>query len=211
MRLLLGVLALTALVAASGSGGASARPESLPYYEARTFTPNWSGTAHRVAPFRLRTQTGAVLTNDDLAGKIHVASFIYTRCSAICPTLVANLRRVSLAITDPRLVFVSYSVTPDLDTPEVLADFGREHRIDADRWKLVTGDARQIYALARDSYFASDERLRETLSTSDAFLHTEQVVLVDGSGRIRGVYNGTQPFEMTHLTSDIKSLLLDAR
>lgn len=178
----------------------------LPYYESSDLTPKWEGSSHHVGAFALTTQTGAPLTDRDLAGRIHIASFIYTRCAGICPMLVASLKRVQSAVASPEVLIVSYSVTPDLDPPEVLATFGRDRGIDATRWKLVTGDKAQIYGLARDSYFASDERFRTTLAEPDAFLHTEKLVLVDGKGRLRGVYNGTQPFEIDHLIADARAL-----
>ena len=198
------LILLLALLPAAACHRASA--SALPYYESSDFTPQWTGSAHRVGAFQLTSQTGAPFTDRDLAGRVHVASFIYTRCSAICPSLVSNLKRVHAAIDDPQVVIVSYSVTPDLDPPSVLAAFGRERGVDPGRWKLVTGDRDQIYRLARDTYFASDERLRATLADDGAFLHTEKLVLVDREGKLRGVYDGTQPFEIDHLIDDARSL-----
>jgi protein SCO1/2 len=192
-------------VVAAGCGRAAASG-ALPYYADRDFTPHWSMMAHRVGAFSLVSQTGATLTDRDLAGHLHVASFIYTRCSAICPVIVSSLQRVEAAVAGLDVLIVSYTVTPEVDTPTVLAAFGRERGIDPSRWKLVTGDKAQIYRLARDSYFSDDERLRKTLSDQDAFLHTEKVVLVDRTGRLRGIYNSTQPFDMERLVGDIRSL-----
>ena len=196
-------LLFLALAPAVACGHAAA---PLPYYESSDFTPNWTGSRHHVGAFSLTTQTGEPITERDLAGRVHVASFIYTRCSALCPTIVSNLKRVQAAVQDPNVVIVSYSVTPDLDSPAVLAAFGEERGIDPARWKLVTGDRDRIYALARDTYFASDERLRATLTAPGAFLHTEKLVLVDRRGRLRGVYDGTQPFEIDHLIEDARTL-----
>lgn len=204
MRLLAVCAALLASTACHRGEAAA-----LPYYESSDFTPTWTTSAHRIGAFSLTTQTGAPITDRDLAGRIHVASFIYTRCSAICPMLVSNLKRVQAAVDDPGMLLVSYSVTPDLDSPAVLEVFGREQGIAADRWKLVTGDRDQIYSLARDSYFASDERLRATLDQADAFLHTEKLVLVDRQGKLRGVYDGTQPFEIDHVIDDARMLLAE--
>jgi protein SCO1 len=181
--------------------------QTLPYYGSPALTAEWTATAHRTSEFSLLTQTGERLTNADLAGRVHVVSFIYTRCGLVCPRLVKSLTRVQAEIADPRLWLVSFSVTPEADSPEVLAAFGRERGIDAGRWKLVTGDKRAIYSLARDSYFASDERLRASSADPDAFLHTEKLILVDASGQIRGVYNGTQPFDVEHLMQDVRVLL----
>ena len=195
---------ILALLPASACGRAAAPP--LPYYASSDFTPTWTGSTHHVGAFSLVTQTGAPFTDRDLAGRVHVASFIYTRCSAICPRLVSNLTRVQAAIADPNVVIVSYTVTPDVDSPTALAAFGRERGIDPARWKLVTGDRDQIYRLARDTYFASDERLRATPADTGALLHTEKLVLVDRAGKLRGVYDGTQPFEIDHLIEDARTL-----
>ena len=199
-------LLVVAALLAAGCSRVSADRGDLPYYDGRDFTPRWTATSHRVGAFSLVAQTGAAITDRDLAGRIHVASFIYTRCAAICPAIVSSLKRVEAAIVDRSVLIVSYSVTPELDTPSTLAAFGRERGIDASRWKLVTGDKRQIYALARDSYFADDTRLQTTLVGDDAFLHTEKVVLVDGAGRLRGVYNATQAFDIDRLIADIGAL-----
>ena len=118
-----------------------------------------------------------------------------------------SLTRVQAALDEPGVVIVSYSVTPELDSPQVLAAFGRERGIDPARWKLVTGDRNQIYSLARDTYFANDDRLRATLTDASAVLHTEKLVLVDRQEQLRGVYNGTQPFEIDYLIEDAQTLL----
>jgi protein SCO1/2 len=110
-------------------------------------------------------------------------------------------------VADPALRFVAYSVTPDLDPPSVLADFAQEHNLDPARWTLVTGDKAQIYRLARESYFADDDRIRATIAEPGAFLHTEKVVLVDRDGRLRGVYDATQGFDMDKLMEDVIRLL----
>ena len=50
-----------------------------------------------IAPFSLVTQAGQRISERDLDGRIHIASFIYTRCSAICPLVVAQLAGASFA------------------------------------------------------------------------------------------------------------------
>lgn len=195
-----------AAVAAVASGGWEAS-DPLPYYGSADLTPQWTETAHRVGAFRLTTQTGEAFDAAELVGRPYVASFIYTRCSVMCPTLVRQLTRVSEAVSDPRFLLVSFSVTPDLDTPDVLAAFGRSKHIEPTRWKLLTGSKQSVYALARDGFFATDERLRTLLDPVDALLHTERLTLVDATGRIRGVYNGSQAADVAHLIDDARALL----
>lgn len=198
-------VALTAYISVNGSGA------DLPFYGTRDFTPSWGGTAHRVGAFSLLNQTGAKFTDSDLRGRVHLASFIYTRCSGVCPALVASLRRVDRALQDDRFRIVSYSVTPDLDPPDVLAAYGAERNIDPKRWILATGDKSEIFRLARESYFASDEVMSKTLADPNAFLHTEKLLLVDGAGKLRGVYDGTLPSDVDHAIADARVLLIGQR
>ena len=188
--------------------GAAVRPaavaaSALPFYADASFTPHWTAVPHRIAPFSLTTQTGGRISDATLAGRPYVASFIYTQCAAVCPILVRQLARVQAAVGDVHIV--SFSVTPDTDTPAVLAAFGRERGIDPRAWSLVTGDRRTIYGLARTSYFADDSRVDAGLDET-AFLHTEKLLLVDGAGHLRGIYNGTQPHGVDQLIDDLTAL-----
>jgi protein SCO1 len=188
-------------IAAAGCTGAAAEVE-LPYYGSADFTPHWQPVAHRLPAFSLTTQTGAPLTDADLRGRVHVASFIYTRCPSICPVLIERLRPLQSALRDRADVsLISYSVTPELDPPPVLREFGEARHIDPAIWKLVTGSATEVRRLMLDFYFAADTRLG-----NDALLHTEKVLLVDREGHLRGVYNGTHAFEMEKLREDIARL-----
>jgi protein SCO1/2 len=173
---------------------------ALPYYDSADFTPRWRPTSARRLTFDLQSQTGARVTGADLAGRAYIASFIFARCSTVCPALVQQLKRAQEA-TSVRLV--SYTVTPAVDTPDVLASFGASRGIDPSRWLLLTGDAAAIYRAARTFYFAGDSRAS---GSDDEFLHTEKVLLVDGAGRLRGVYDGTLPFEIDRLIADAKTL-----
>ena len=110
------------------------------------------------------------------------------------------------ALGQQNVRIVSFSVTPDRDTPDTLAQFGKERGIDARSWSLVTGSKRAIYTLARESYFADDSRVGLAADDVTAFLHTEKLLLVDADGRLRGIYNGTQPFAVDQLISDLHRL-----
>lgn len=179
---------------------------SLPYYNSRDFTPHWTKVDHQVAPFHLIDQENRRFTERDLDGRIHVASFLFAQCPSLCPTLVQKLKPVHDAIRGRSdVVMVSYTVTPLTDTPEVLAEFGRRRAIDSARWRLLTGDLVEIGRVIRDSYFADDLRPIDGEPAS-RLLHTEKVLLVDRTRRLRGIYNGTQAFEMERLIEDIATL-----
>ena len=62
----------------------------------------------------------------------------------------------------------------------------------------------EIYKIARNSYFA-DEDFVKTKDES-AFIHTENFLLIDKKGRVRGVYNGTLAIETKRLLKHIELL-----
>lgn len=117
------VVLLAAIVLVSGAcaaGEADRMGQGLPFYDSPDFSPRGTDMVdHAVGAFALVTQTGAPLTDRDLYGHIHVASFIYAHCAGICPTMVQRLKEVQSAIaTRPDVLLVSYSVTPALDSPD---------------------------------------------------------------------------------------------
>lgn len=202
---LIGVVA--ALAAGLVSDAVKATPV-LPFYDSADLTPRWTrSSSHRISDFALVAQDGAHIARQDVLGKVHVASFIFTRCAGICPAMVTQLAKVQKNINGRDAVLVSYSVTPQDDTPEMLAAFGELRGIDPARWKLVTGDPEQIYALARTSYVADDGRLDAGKAATAQFLHTEKALLVDREGRLRGVYNATLPHDIDKLIADLDQLL----
>lgn len=182
------------------------RRGTLPYYDDATFAPRWTPGTHQIPSFSFDTQTGGTVSSSRLRGTPYVASFIYTQCAAVCPILVRQLTRVAHAFTPDQAHIVSFSVTPETDTPEALAKFGQERGINGRMWSLATGQKRAIYTLARSGFFADDARVGEDASDETAFLHTEKLLLVDGDGHLRGVYNGTQPFAVDQLIADLRVL-----
>lgn len=181
--------------------------DALPYYDSPEFTPRWHAGApdgfHRVAPFSLTNQLGATIDSAVVAGHPVVASFFFTSCGGICPELTENMARIDAA-APPAVVLLSHSVTPDKDTVAVLRGFARKHEVDSSRWHFLTGPRDEIYTLGRQSYFV-EENLGEPKGPDD-FLHTENIVLVDGEGHIRGVYNGLNKTAVDTLIQDLATL-----
>lgn len=185
---------------------------SLPFYNSADFTPEWIKKSdpifediHTIDAFNLKNQEGLTITNTSLEESIYVADFFFTICPSICPKMTSNLARIQKAFTADQVKIVSYSVMPWADSVSVLKNYAEVKNIDSEQWHLLTGETETIYKLARQSFFAEKEIGLN--KSSDEFLHTENFILVDGKGRIRGVYNGTLPIEMSRLQQDIETLL----
>ncbi len=181
---------------------------SLPVYNTPDFTPVWLNSGnrdsafHTIAPFAFTDQNGNTFDSKQLDGKIYAVDFFFTTCPGICPKLTANLGKVQDAFkNDPNVMLLSFSVTPETDNSGVLNSYAKNHNVSYDKWKLLTGARKDIYSLARRSFYA-DEDLGLQQNEND-FLHTENVLLIDAKGRIRGVYRGTLQLDIEKLIKEI--------
>ena len=159
---------------------------------------------HKISDFELVNQNGATITQATFDNKIYVADFFFTRCGTICPLMTSHMYALQNAfLNDEEVLLLSHSVTPVLDSVPVLKRYAENKGVLAAKWHLVTGPKKQIYDLARKSYFAV---LDEGDGGEQDFIHTEQFVLVDQNKRIRGYYDGTDPKEIQRILTDIALL-----
>ncbi len=184
----------------------------LPFYNQADFTPKWIAPdseefaqIHKIENFEFINQNGELISNKTMSGSIYVTDFFFTICPGICPKMTANMEIIHNQFKgESDIKLLSHSVMPWVDSVSVLKEYAVNKGIDSDRWHFVTGDKDEIYDLARNSYFAEKEI--GMVRNSHDFLHTENFILVDQNGRIRGVYNGTLELEMKRLIRDIKTL-----
>ena len=156
---------------------------------------------HTIADFELTNQNGEKITNKNYKDKIYVADFFFTRCQTICIAMAYNMSELqNLYKKDTEIMFLSHSVTPEIDSVTVLKEYADRKGVIDGKWNITTGAKTHIYELARKSYFAV---LDEGNGDENDFIHTEQFVLVDKEKRIRGYYDGTEKEDMDKLKEDI--------
>ena len=159
---------------------------------------------HTIADFSFTNQNGKTITQKDYEGKIYVADFFFTTCGTICPKMTSNLEEVQKAIiNNPKVMLLSHTVFPEVDTVEALKAYAIKHGVVDSKWNLVTGDKKEIYAMARKSYLAV--KLGKPSELYD-MVHTENFVLVDAKRRVRGFYDGTKKEDIQKLIEDINFL-----
>jgi protein SCO1/2 len=186
--------------------------DELPIYhpnqlDPRLVDPSVRGAEgeHHILDFALIDQHGDTFRLKDVGDRIIVADFFFTTCATICPKMTVQMARVQEAFKDEdRLLLLSHSVTPEIDSVPVLKAYADLHQADPRRWRMLTGDRKQIYHLARKSYFAA---MDEGDGGPDDFVHTENFVLVDPQRRLRGFYDGTNAKDVDRLIGDIHKLL----
>lgn len=159
---------------------------------------------HKISNFNLVNQNGNNISQEFYHNKIYVADFFFTTCPSICPIMTNNMLKVQEKIkNDPNVLIVSFSVDPKTDSVAQLKKYAKEKGVDDLKWNLLTGDKKQIYDLARKSFFVAEI---DKDSDSNDIIHTENFVLVDPDKRIRGFYDGTNLDEIKILISDLSLL-----
>ena len=159
---------------------------------------------HTVSDFTLINQNGDTITQEQYKNKIYIADFFFTRCGTICPIMTSNIGLLQKEfINDDDIMFLSISVTPDIDSVSVLRNYATNKGIIDSKWHVTTGNKKHIYELARKSYFAVVEQGDGGLQD---FIHTPNFILIDKKKQIRGIYNGTGVDDMEQIIEDIRIL-----
>jgi protein SCO1 len=153
--------------------------------------------------FALTGQDGKPVALGDFRGRALVVSFIYTACPDYCPLLTAKLVGVQDALGEAfgrQVAFVSITVDPALDTPEVLEHYALIHGADLDGWHFLTGEPEAIAAVTRAyGVFAMP-------AANDLVDHTFLTSLVDPEGQLRVQYLGYR-FTPEAFMADLVSLV----
>lgn len=143
-----------------------------------------------VPEFVLVNEQGRSTGLTELHGTVWIADFIFTRCAGTCPMIthrMSELAKESAATPAFRDVkFVSFSVDPDFDRPDVLREYGRANEANPSQWTFLTGTRDAVRGLVRTGFKLPVE---DQDDKAMPILHSEKLVVVDRLGRVRGAYD----------------------
>lgn len=175
------------------------QPKSLPIY---------GNPGHKIEAFSFTDQEGKTVTQDDIKGKIFVVEYFFTTCKGICPKMNENMVKVYEAFRGSNDVMIlSHTVDPKKDTVQAMKAYSLRFDADPKQWKFLTGDKKELYEKARNSYLVTAVDDTASVDIESDFIHTDHFVLVDRDGQIRGTYEGTKIGSINQLIGDIKELL----
>lgn len=162
---------------------------------------------HTIRDFSLTNQAGQVFHFPADSSRITVVNFFFTRCDGFCPAMTLQMKRISDMFSRNRLLqFVSVSVDPANDRPEILATYAKEHQINSAKWNLLTGQPAFIYELAKKDFLLDAMPDPEK---ADNYIHSSMLVLIDPQKRIRGYYDSLSKEQMDKLSDEIKVLITE--
>jgi protein SCO1 len=153
--------------------------------------------------FALISQDGARVALADYRGKVVAVAFIFTSCPDMCPLLTAKMVKVQDelgAAFGAKIAFVSITVDPARDTPEVLKQYAQAFGANLAGWTFLTGSPTEIREVERRygvfAAAAPDGNVDHTFLTS----------LIDPRGSLRLQYLGVQ-FDPEEFRGDLLSIL----
>jgi protein SCO1 len=153
--------------------------------------------------FTLTAQDGRRLALSELRGKVVVVTFIYASCADACPLLTAKMATLQDELGGDfgrKVFFVSITVDPERDTPEVLTRYAQAHGANLSGWAFLTGTPNEIRAMARQYGIYYKKQAAGDVD------HTFLTSLVDQRGTLRVQYMGIR-FDPDELLHDLQSLL----
>ena len=145
--------------------------------------------------YELVDTDGKPFGSRELRGTVYVASFFFSSCRSICPTIMRGVARLQDGFKKREIDgirLVSISVDPAGDTPEVLRAYASSLHVDPARWTLLTGPPDKIRSIVVDGFKTPMDRKEATPAEPMDIAHTGKLVLVDWEGRVRGYYDADE-------------------
>lgn len=159
-----------------------------------------------IEDFTFTNQENKSFGLSDLKEKVWVADFIFTNCEDVCMPMTANMVKLQEMVKKEKIQnieFVSFSVDPTVDTPEVLTDYGNQYHADMSNWRFLTGyKQEEIENFAMKNF----KTLVKKPKTGDQVIHQTYFYLVNQEGKIMKFYPGLADIPFDEIMKDIKTL-----
>lgn len=137
--------------------------------------------------FSFINQDRETISNEDYEGKVYVVEFFFTTCPSICP--IMNRRMVEIQdkfFGNPNFGIASFTITPDIDTPEVLKAYAERYGVTNPNWNFMTGEKAEILKLSNEGF---NLYAASTMDEDGDFSHSGLFALIDKNGKIRSRFD----------------------
>ncbi len=138
------------------------------------------GGSQPLPKFALTNQSGHVIRAEDLRGRAAIISFLFTNCHDTCPVVTARLAQAQAEVRAAGLSssvrFVSITVDPTTDTPEVLREYAERFRADTTNWDFLTGPPEEVGQVVR--------AMKVTTAHDHGIGHSDLMLFVNARGEV---------------------------
>jgi protein SCO1/2 len=136
--------------------------------------------------FGFTDSDGRTVSTAPEAGRPMVLFFGYTHCPDVCPTTLADWKRVHASLGDKanRVRFVFVTVDPERDTPAVSERYVQQF---VPTFEGLSGDAITTSRMT-EAFGVASAKEAGTDATGYLVSHSSQLFLVDDAGRLVALY-----------------------
>jgi protein SCO1/2 len=143
---------------------------------------------HPLLDYKFTNELGQAVSLNDFHGQALAITFFYTRCPLpdFCPRLSKNFQEASTKLlarpgAPMNWHFISVSIDPEFDTPEMLKTYAGIYQADPAHWSFLTGPTEQISQLANQSGVTYR-------SVDGSIDHNFRTLIVDPNGHLQMVF-----------------------
>jgi protein SCO1/2 len=130
--------------------------------------------------FELTERSGEPFRSDDMRGKVWVATYFFATCPGSCIRLNQNIQLLHNMPQLEDVTWVSITCDPDNDSVKALRDYADRWQADSERWLFCRADLDYTKRVALGMNMALKRKG-----------HQDYAIVMDKSGKIRGMFNAT--------------------
>lgn len=175
------------------------------YYYTRSAQKIWD--KRKVRPYTAITHMGAPFSSQQLEGRPHVASFLYSECtSPYCDSVLVRMQMLADEFRDETdLHLLTFTIDPEMDHGERMASWAGSYPDEYPQWQFLTGNPDSIKHIVEGSYFVTKIRWREPHIAG--VKASPKLVLIGRDGLIKGFYSAEGSRDMNKLREAIRNQL----
>jgi len=165
-----------------------------------------SNMSRELPDVEFTTHEDEIITPQDLEGKWWIADLIFTNCETVCIPMTINMTKIQkqAAEKDLDINFLSFSVDPENDTPEVLTEYAHNFDVDLDNWTFLTGyEFETIQEIALETFMTHVNKPKD----SDQVDHGTRFYLINPEGKVIKHYSGVEEEALQQIIEDLEIVL----
>ncbi len=153
---------------------------------------------HHVDSFEMKNQKGEKFNTAQFSGeKPFLVSFFFATCPSICRDLNKQVARLNEQLKKEDVAFVTITVDPERDTPEVLKRYAEDFGAVSPRWTFLRGQQYKFKQVGEQMF---------RVEVVDMENHTDNIMLVDKWGKYRDRFKWDDPYDMKRLVNVVKKV-----
>lgn len=149
--------------------------------------------------YTLTERSGKKFHSRDLAGKVHVVNFFFSKCPTACRSQTAAVSRIAKEFGPQGVQFLSITCDPANDTPATLSLYANEFGADPNQWLFLTGDMTYLRRVGAEVYSLA----------VDVGTHSESLLVLDKWGQIRQRFSWKDATQISEMKTFLTELLAE--